>query len=187
VISIQQLASALYGVGRLYQFDIRAWDYFDKTNRGFWSSFYVALVLAPIQIGHRLLQYDAAKVDLDFIPYAVVQVLSYVLTWTLFPFTMLYITRLLDRTPRYLWHMIPYNWMQLPLALPLFSMQLMAALGVVPVDVLGILSPIVLVAFAVYGTFVAAIGLQVATGTALSLVVLDYVIGLIAQQLISRI
>jgi hypothetical protein len=45
----------------------------------------------------------------------------------------------------------------------------------------------VLAVFLVYGTYVAGVGLQVGVGTALSLVVLDFVISLIASQLIFRI
>ena len=93
----------------------------------------------------------------------------------------------MGRAPRYLWYIVPYIWMQLPLAVPLFSVQLLTDLGVLPPLILGVLGPAVLLAFAVYGTFVAGIGLQIATRTALSLVVLDYVLGLLANRVISLI
>ncbi len=187
MISTRQLAGALYGVWLLYRFDHRAWDFFDKSAQGFWGAFVVAAGLAPLQIGRSILRYDADKQSLDFVPYLVVEILSYILTWTLFPFIMLYISRLLGRAPRYLWYIVPYIWMQLPLAVPLFSVQLLTDLGVLPPLILGVLGPAVLLAFAVYGTFVAGIGLQIATGTALSLVVLDYVLGLLANRVISLI
>ena len=41
--------------------------------------------------------------------------------------------------------------------------------------------------FFIYGTFVAGVGLQVGIGTALSLVVLDFVLSLITSQVILRI
>ena len=187
MISARQLAGALYGLGLLYRFDDRAWDYFDKTPRGFWNSYAVAFALAPLQLTHLALVYSTRKPDLDFLPYMVVQTLSYVLTWTLFPFAMLYIARLLGRAPRYLWHMVPYNWMQLPLALPLSTVLILTDLHLLPVAVASFITPVILVTFAVYGTYVAGIGLKVATGTALSLVVLDYVLGLLADQIINRI
>jgi hypothetical protein len=187
MISVRQLAGALYGVWLLYKFDARAWTYFEKTPSGFWASFIVAGILAPLHFTHKLLQYGTLESDLALVPYMVVQVLAYVVSWTLFPFAMLYIARLLDRSPRYLWHVVPYNWMQLPLALPLFTIQVLTDLQFLPPEVLGFLSPIILVAYLVYATFIAGIGLQVTTGTALSLVVLDYLLGLIADQLIGRI
>lgn len=187
VISVRQLAGALTGVGLLYRFDRRAWDFFDQSAKGFWGAFVVAGALAPLQIGRAVIQYDADKPGLNLIPYLVVEVLSYILTWTLFPFAMLYVSALLGRAPRYLAYMVPYIWMQLPLALPLFSVQLLTDLQLLPPVVLEVLGPAVLVAFAVYGTFVAGIGLQVVTGTAMSLVVLDYVLGLLADRAISLI
>ncbi len=187
MISIRQLAGALNGLWLLYKFDARAWDYFDRSQQGFWASFIVAVALAPVQIAHRLLQFSPKAGGLDFVPYAVVQVLSYSLTWTLFPFLMLFIARLLERESRYFAYMVPYNWMQLPLAVPLFTLQLLTDVHLLPPAVLGFLNPVVMVAFIVYGTFVAGIGLQVATGTALGLVVLDYVVGLLADGMIGKI
>ena len=187
MISVRQLAGALTGVGLLYRFDRCAWDFFDQSAQGFWGAFIVAAALAPLQIGRSVIQFDADKQSLDFVPYLVVEILSYVVTWTLFPFAMLYISALLGRAPRYFAYMVPYIWMQLPLALPLFAAQLLTDLQLLPPILLGVLGPAVLVAFAVYGTFVAGIGLQIVTGTALSLVVLDYVLGLLADRAISLI
>jgi hypothetical protein len=187
MISARQLAGALYGLWLLYRFDVRAWDFFEKTPRGFWTSYVVAFALAPLQLAHMALLYETRKPDLDFAPYMIVQTLAYIVTWTLFPFVMLYVSRLLEREPRYLWHMVPYNWMQLPLALTLSSVLILTDLGVLPAAVIAFVGPVILVAIAVYGTFVAAIGLQVVTGTALSLVVLDYLLSLIVGELIRRI
>jgi len=187
MISARQLAGALYGLYLLYRFDVRAWDFFDKSPRGFWASYVVAFALAPLQLAHMAMLFKPDKSSLDFVPYMVVQTLSYILSWTLFPFVMLYISRLVQRESRYFAHMVAYNWMQLPLALTLTSMLLLTDLQILPAAVIGIVGPVILVAIAVYGTFVAAIGLQVVTGTALSLVVLDYLLSLIVGELIRRI
>ncbi len=187
MISLQKLAGALNGVGLIYKFDRRAWDFFDKSAEGFWNAYIVAVALAPLHVGRSIILFDPAKQSLDFVPYLIVEILTYILTWTLFPFVMLYIARLLDRTPRYLAYMVPYLWMQLPLALLLYSIQILTDLSLLPPIILGVTAPLVLVTFAVYGTFVAGIGLQVFTGTAMGLVVLDYVLGLLADAVISRI
>jgi hypothetical protein len=187
MISARELARALHGITLLYKLDQRAWDFFDLTPRGFWGAYIVAFVLAPLQIGHRLLSFDAANETLPFAPYAVVEVLGYVITWTLFPFVMLFIAQLLNRMPRYFAHMVPYLWVQLPMGLVLFGTQLLVTLGVLPAGVMDPLNLVIIAVYAIYGTFVAGIGLQVATGTALGLVVLDYVLGLIAYQIIAKI
>lgn len=186
-MSVQQMAGALTGLGKLYRFDQKGWDDFDKSAQGFWQSFIVAVLLAPLSLNHRLLQFNAETSTLDFVPFAIVEGLSYIITWVLFPFAMLYIARLLNRTPRYFAYMVPYIWMQLPIGLLLFSVQILTDVQLLPVEVLEIVNMLTFIAFAVYGTYIAGIGLQVATGTALSLVVLDYVLGLLAYQMVAQI
>lgn len=186
MISARQLAGGLHGLGLLARFDLRAWDLFDKSPQGFWASYIVAVILAPVQLMHLALAYETDKASLDFVPYMVVQTLAYVLSWVLFPFVMLYIVRLLNRGPRYLYHIVLYNWMQV-LWLPLSLAVLLGDLDLFPEPALNLVSSLSIVAFVVYGTFIASIGLQVGTGIGLSLVVLDFVVGQISQQLISRI
>jgi hypothetical protein len=186
MVSARQLAGALHGLRLLVRFDLRAWELFDKTPQGFWASYIVALISAPLQLTHLALSYDAETASLEFLPYMIVQVLSYILGWVLFPFVMLYISRLLGRGPRYLSHVVIYNWMQL-LWLPLSLAGVLADMDILPAAVLSLVSSVTLVAFVVYGTFIASIGLQVATGTGLGIVVLDFVVSQISQVLISRI
>lgn len=185
--SARDFARGLYGVGLLYKFDARAWDFFDTSPRGFWNAYIVAVILSPLQLAHALLTFEPTKETLALVPFTIVDVLSYVVLWTLFPFVMMYIARLLGRAWRYLWYVVPYIWMQLPIGLVLYSVQLLNDFAVLPDVVVSVLNPLVLVTFAVYGTFVAGLGLQITTSTAVGLVVLDYVLGLIAQQLIAQI
>jgi len=187
MISPQKLANAIRGVGTLYKFDQRAWEFFDKTPHGFWSAYIVAFAVAPLQFIHRIMDYNADDSSLTFAPYLTVQVLAYILNWTLFPFAMIYIARLLGRTERYFHYMTPYIWMQAPLSLLLFTSQVLGDFGILPQAVLEVVDPMVLIAYAVFGTYVAGIGLQITTGTALSLVVLDFVLSQLAFEMISRI
>ncbi len=183
----RRVAGALHGTGLIYRFDERAWAYFDFSARGFWNAYIVAVILAPLQLGHRLLIFDPEKDTLGFVPYAIVEVLSYIVTWTLFPFVMLYIGRLLGRLPRFFFYMVPYLWMQLPMGLVLFGAQILVDFGFLPAEMMDPLNLGMIAAYAIYGTFVAGMGLQIATGTALALVVLDYVLGMLAFQIISQI
>ena len=183
----RRVAGALHGTGLIYRFDERAWAFFDSSARGFWNAYVVALVLAPLSIGHQLLIFDPEKDTLSFPLYAVVEVLGYIVTWTLFPFAMLYLGRLLGRLPRYFHYMVPYLWMQLPMGLVLFRAPILVDLGVLPAEMMDPLNLALIAAYAIYGTFVAGLGLQLATGTALALVVLDYVLGLLAFQVIAQI
>jgi hypothetical protein len=116
-----------------------------------------------------------------------VEFLAYVLQWTLFPFVMLYVAGLLQRRGRYFDYMLAYNWLQLPLTLFFLTLRIVGDFHIIAPQGVGVMELAGLAVFFVYGTYVAGVGLQVGIGTALSLVVLDFVVSLITSQLIYRI
>lgn len=187
MISIRQMAGGLYGVWLVLKFDARAWSYFDTTLSGFWASFVVAAMLAPLHFAHIILDFGDRQTTLSFAPYLIVEILGYVLSWTIFPFAMLYASEFLDRAPRYFWHLVPYNWVRLPIEGPLYVILLMSDVGLVTTESLAFINLLGLAALMIYGTFVAGVGLKVTTGTAMGLVVLDFVLSLTATLLIARI
>lgn len=187
MISVPQFAAALRGVRLLAAFNLKAWGYFDKSLAGFWASFVPAIALSPLNLVHVLLQFQNQPPKLGFVPYLVVEFLTYVLQWTLFPFIMLYVTDLLQRRERYFWHMVAYNWLQLPLTLLFLTLRFLGDFHLVAPQGIGVMELVGVAIFFVYGTFVAGVGLQVGIGTALSLVVLDFVLSLITSQVIMRI
>jgi hypothetical protein len=83
--------------------------------------------------------------------------------------------------------MVTYNWLQLPLSAFVFVVQLASDVHLLPPGAGDSISLLGLLAYFVYGSFIAGFGLQVGMGTALSIVVLDFVLGAITEQLISRI
>ena len=185
-MSPRELANALYGLGLLLRFDGRAWQFFDKSPRGFWMSFTVAAVVAPFHFAHVALTYSA-ETGLGPVAYAIVEALSYVLTWTLFPFAMLYLSRLVGRETFYFWHMVPYNWFQLPVAVPLFAMALLSDLSLIPVEAFQAVNLLAMFVMAIFTTFIAAVGLRIPVGTAMSLMVLDFTLSFLASALIAKI
>ncbi len=187
MISIPQFAAALRGVRLLAAFNLKAWGYFDKSLAGFWASFVPAIALAPVSMAHSLLEFQNHPPKIDFIPYLVVEFLTYLLQWTLFPFVMLYVADLLQRRERYFWHMVAYNWLQMPLTLFFLTLRLLGDFHLIAPQGLGVMELAGIAIFFIYSTFIAGVGLQVSIGTALSLVVLDFVLSLITGQVISRI
>lgn len=186
-MSPRELASALYGLALLFKFDGRAWEFFDRSPHGFWSSYIVAVIVAPFHFAHVFLTYGKTPSTLGPVAYGIVEFLAYVLTWTLFPFTMMYVSRFLGRGSRYFWHMVPYNWFQLPIAVPLFSLALLSDIGLLPMQAYSFFNLFAMVAVAVYTTFIGAVGLRVPIGTAMSIMVLDYTLTFLAGALIARI
>jgi hypothetical protein len=187
MITAGELARALFGLKLLLRFDGRAWGVFERTPRGFLTSFTAAAVIAPLHFLHTFVIYDAGATTLGPVAYAVVKVLSYVISWTLFPFAMIYLTRLLDRESRYFWHIVPYNWFQLAVGLPLYAIALLADAQALPEQAFALANLAAMVAVAIYATFIAAVGLRLPVGTAMSLVVLDFVLAFLANGFVARI
>ncbi len=182
-----QLAAALTGLRLLLRLDARGLELFEKTSGGFARSFVVAAILLPLHALHWVLSFDATKESLDFLPYLIVKAITYVLLWVLFPFVMLYVTDLLERRPRYYWHIVAYNWLQLPLGLLMMPIAFMADGHLLPQSVLGLLNLGALAAFFFYATFLARWGLMLAPAMAFGIVVLDFVLGEVVNGLVGKI
>jgi len=187
MISAGQLAGAFYGIRLLLKLDPRALDFFEKTPRGFAWSFLPAAVLMPLHLTHVILLYHPKAGALGFAPYVVVQFLSYVMSWVAFPFVMIYIARLLGRDSRYFWHMVPYNWFQLVTGLVMLPLSILADLGAIPRDMAGFFALVAVTLFFTFASFIARAGLQIGMLTAIGIVILDLVLTLLTNQLISRI
>ena len=187
MISIPQFANALRGVRLLVTFDLKAWACFDKTPAGFWASFVIAFALLPLNAIHAVLQFQNHPPALSLVPYLIVEFLAYVLQWALFPFLMMYVAGLLQRRVRYFPYMVAYNWLQLPLQIYFLVLIILGDFHLIAPQGLGVLELAGYATFFVYGAFVAGVGLQVGIGTALSLVVLDFVVSMITGQVILRI
>lgn len=181
-----RVRAALAGVKLIAKFDGRAWDLFDLSPAGFRHALLVPLILAPLQIGHRLFLFDPEKSG-DFGLNVAGEVLNFVVSWLLFPFAMLYVVPLLGRAPRYFALLVPYFWMQLPINLVISGLQLLVDGGLLSADVMGPLQLVMLAIYAVYGTFVAGVGLAVTTGAAFGLVVLDVVLELLLYQILNAL
>ena len=145
----------------------------------------------PLDLGHVTLQYISIPAgmpapSMGLAPYLVVEFLSYVLSWTLFPFVMMYLVRLLQR-PRALF--LVHGALQLAAAAAVGpdlqrepARRFPRAAGCASRGNTSTVRRSA--AFFIYGTFIAGVGLQVGIGTGLSLVVLDFILGEITGQLI---
>ena len=187
MISIAQFASALYGTWLLIRLDPRGLTYFEKTPGGFARSFLSGALLLPLQAAHLVLSYHNHRTKLAPVPYTVVESLAYVLSLVTFPFAMLYVTELLNRRERYLWYLVAYNWFQLAVGLVFLPLAILADLRLVTAKAAGFLSLFAIGVFFTYSSFIARNGLQIGLGTAVGVVLLDFVINQLIIQIVARI
>ncbi|MBL8642941.1 MAG: hypothetical protein JNK21_03330 [Rhodospirillaceae bacterium] len=187
MIDAARLAQVIHGLRLILRVEPGGLSFFEKTYGGFVRSFLPALLLAPLHFVHSALTYSAMEAKPDTVSYAVVEVLAYVLTWTLFPFAMIYITRILGQPQRYFDYIVPYNWLQLLVGLVVLPLTLLVDLKMLSTDGAAFFNFVILGLFLTYGTFLARTALNVATSTAFGIVILDILLNLLSNEIIDKI
>jgi hypothetical protein len=183
VLTISEISHSLYGAWRLAHFDAGGLRYFDRSIEGFWRSFRVAVLAAPLWIvvvGVNLPQMHAPG---DWTRIVIAETLGYIVVWVAYPLAAFYLTRLVGRQGEYVGLIVALNWASL----------LQLALQT-PANVLansGLLSSgagiaIVLAAeFAslIYEWFITRTALNLSGLAATGFVLVDFVIGDLVNQL----
>lgn len=187
MIDPARLAQAIRGLRLLLQLDTAGFSFFERSYPGFVRSFFPAFVLAPLHIAHGWLAYIARAEKPGVVVYAIVESLSYVMGWVLFPFVMMYVVRLLGRPERYFTYIVPYNWFQIVLGLVFMPLALLADLQVVGPDAVAFFNIMLVAALGMYGTFIARAALALPVTTALGVVLLDVVMALLSDAVIGKI
>jgi hypothetical protein len=181
MLSLGKFLAALVGIGRLLRWRTDAFDAFDKTARGFWASFWVALLILPLWCYVVADQMDqmAHPSPERFVAF---QAIAYAISWLAYPLVMLRICDFLDRWPRYYTYIVAYNWFQLAQAVAWLPMLILMGIGAPR----GLVAIVWLTTHGVligYAWFIARRGLEVDAGTASALVVIDLLLGLLIDRL----
>ena len=177
--SLAEVARAIYGAWRLMLFDAGGMRHFDLSIDGFWRSFFAAVVVAPayvlfVMVG--LPSDDAQPIDPAWA--MLVKAVAYVAGWIAFPVAAIFVTRLLGVTNRYVPLIVAYNWSNVPPLIILVPAELLAATGAAVAGTLGTLA---LLFILVYEWFVVRVALEVTPFTAVGIVALDVLLGLLIQ------
>ncbi len=121
MLSLAEIGSAVYGAWRLAWFDPNGMRFFDRSIEGFWRSFRVALLAAPVSALLIGLDLSTMKVGGGWFRVLVGESIAYVIGWVAFPLLAYYLTEAIDRRAQYLGFIVAYNWstvVQLGLFLP---------------------------------------------------------------------
>lgn len=190
---VQEIRSSLEAAGRLFLFDAGAMRLFTMSIGGFWRSFLAAAIAAPVFVVIVILQDGLlranAKTPTDIPPLGprlALELLSYPLSWVLFPLAMIGLVRLLKITDRYVPYIIAYNWANVIVVL----------LGLVPLllYMTGLLDPraglaamaVLRIVIMVYLWFIARTALGVPGFTAAGLVAIDVLLSILMEGLLDR-
>lgn len=181
MLNLRDLIAALVGVGRLLRWRSDAFDAFDKTPRGFWMSFWVAVLILPLWCYVVADQIDRTAQPLPERFFAF-QAIAYAISWLAYPLVVVRICDFLDRWPRYYAYMVAYNWFQLAQTVAWLPMLILMGFGAPRglVAIVWLTTHGVLIA---YAWFIARRGLQIDAGAASALVIIDLLLGLLIDRL----
>ncbi len=181
--SYRDIVYGIYGAWRLARLDAGAMRYFDRTQEGFWKSFFAAVIVAPgyaIIVTYELVQ---GEIEAGALRLILVETLGYGLSWIAFPVIVHQICETIGKRETYIGYIVAFNWsqaIQMAVFLPVIGL---IALGVLPGDSGSVLHWIVLILILSYEWFVTRTALGVTAAGAVGFVVLDLVINLIIEMI----
>ena len=115
MLSRTEIAHGVSGAWRLMWGDGGGLYMLDRTREGFWRSFRVALLIAPLQIFCSLIAYQRIDTMASDNLVILTEALRYIIEWTAFPVILLEIARRAGWSPRYIGAVVAMNWANVPM------------------------------------------------------------------------
>jgi hypothetical protein len=183
MLTLAEMGSSLYGAWRLAHFDPDGMRYFDRSLTGFWRSFRVAILAAPLWI--IILAVNLAQMQMTggWPRMVFAEIIAYVIAWVAYPLAAFYVTRLINREREYVGFIVALNWgalLQLAILTPAHAV---AGTGLLPT---GAAVALVLTAeFAAlsYEWFITRTALKISGLGSAGFVLIDFMIGNLVNQI----
>ncbi|MCU0838400.1 MAG: hypothetical protein MUE49_06725 [Rhodospirillales bacterium] len=177
-----EIARALFGVWRIVHFDRRALGFFDLSTAGALRSFTAAVLVAPIFATLTALRFDSTATTASPGRYTLVEAISYVIAWTMYPVIMESLTRSLGCRARFPAYLCVYNWTMVLQNTVVMVLALLGTLRLLPADAVAILGFAVLAITAGLLWFIARLTLGVPSWTAVGFVFLDLLVSVLISS-----
>jgi hypothetical protein len=169
---------ALAGLWRFAREGAPALRWFDRSMAGFWRSFGVAVIAAPLQ-ALLVATHAAAPADgAGWFRLIAVEASAYVILWVAFPLALFHIAARLDRV-------ILYNWMSLPSLAIGLAVTLLATGGLLPDGVVQLVILLFYTAILSFEWFIARQTLGFGRLACTGLVALDFAIVIMVESAVS--
>lgn len=169
MISAGEIMAGITGAFRLARRDPGGMVWFDATPRGFWNSFWAAVLVAPTFL---ILDILSGSLNGDTTARQIaIKLIGYVIDWTAFPVVMIVVVDSLGKWPNYIRYIVAYNWsavVQMSVLLPTALLAVSA-----PSHATLLLAQAAIIVMLVYRAYVAHVALAVNLGTAAGVVLLD--------------
>ena len=189
-----EITKSINGAWRIARMDQNALNYFNMSIEGFWRSFLAVLIVVPLYVVFLVLNlgqlsgmelHVGSATPTDF--YVAIKLAAHILGWLAFPVVMIPISRLMDLSQSYVPYIIVWNWSNVLV----MAVILPAVLLFPPSAQSGQSAKLILMAAQItvlfYGYLVARAGLQCKILTAIGVVMLDLLLGLLFNLLAGRL
>lgn len=178
MISLNEIFAALYGALRLARGDASGLRWFNATPEGFWRSFWAGALVAPIFALLLWIRYESDAMTVAPLRYALLELVSYVVAWTLFPLLMVYVAQVVERERHYYGYIVAYNWSTVWQNVVYLPLAMVSEIGILPFAAASTLSIAVLAAVFLYIWFITRTALQVNALVAAGIVAVDFLISI---------
>lgn len=169
MITAGEMMAGITGAFRLARRDPGGMVWFDATPRGFWNSFWAAVLVAPTFLILDVL--SGSLNDETTTRQLAIKLIGYVIDWTAFPVLMIAVVDSLGKWPNYIRYIVAYNWAAVVQMAVLLPIALLAVAAPSPATLL--LAQTATIVLLVYRAYVAHVALAVGFGTAAGIVLLD--------------
>jgi hypothetical protein len=166
----EEIRRSLLGVYRLARLDSSGLGELDVTVDGFWRSFFAIVLVAPAYALLVMLHFQAEPGgDLGWV--LLIESMTYVLSWAIFPLLALAATSILKLGQHYTTLIVAANWAAV-LQVLLFLVAVIVA-AQLPTGLGGLIMLVTTIWIIFYQWFLTRAALQTSGGLALALVLLD--------------
>ncbi len=183
MLSLAEIGPALYGAWRLAHFDADGMRYFDRSLAGFWRSFRVSVLAAPLWVVILAVNLAQSRIAGGWPRLVVAELIGYVIGWVAFPLAAFYLARLIYREREYTGFIVALNWAVLIQLAVMTPAHLIAGTGLLPVGLSLAVVLIAEVATLIYEWFITRTALRLSSLGAVGFVLVDFVIGVLVNQL----
>lgn len=181
----QEVLNSIFGAYRLALLDTSGLRWFTISVPGFWRSFFAALVVAPPFALIITLRFNPESVTPE--SYWLIECVSYVLGWLIFPVLMIPVCWALSLGSRYIPYIITYNWSAVVQVAVILPVVILDASGMLPAMLSTFLGLLVTGALLFYQWFIARTALQASPTLAMIVVMVDLLLGLTVTLGVERL
>ena len=174
---------ALAGLWRFAREGAPALRWFDRSLDGFWRSFGVAVIVAPLQALWLATQVATPSDFAGWFGLITTETSSYVILWVAFPLALYYIVARPGRLLPYVDFVIIYNWLNVPWTVISLAIAFSGTIGLIGGTALQILMAIFYLCVLAFEWFVARQTLRLGGLACAGLVALDFAITIVFQSL----